>query len=179
MSANRSRVASVAIASLFAGLAAIGLTLLRQDRHMEAAVQAPAESFRLDAPGDVLMADGVDQNGKIVDRMPPGTVRMVAFSLRGSDLSEELEFWQRVRRSAGSGTFFLGICVDKNCTLRAQNLRADLPILVAGELTGMVAMLQARAASSFLVTDGRARIVAEVQIQRSSREVAAGIRAAR
>lgn len=115
--------------------------------------------------GKTLGIEGVDQRGRIVEGLPSGARKIVAFALKGSTLATEIAFWRKVRESAPVGTAFVGMCADRKCVALAPQLDTDLRILVAGEAGGLSEVLRAGRAGDFLVTDDHARILAAPRLR--------------
>lgn len=145
---------------LLAAALAMGWRLVSQIRGLAAALRTlpPSPSSVL---GTTLMANGVDQNGRIMDRMPPRTKRAVFFAMSGDTFPTGLAFWRSVERAAPPDTFFVGICADERCASLAPGAHADFPILAYAEVSGLRDVLQASRAGRFVITNDRAIIAAE------------------
>ena len=180
MSRIRGAIFIVALVALLAASLATGWRLVVQILSLRAERRVVLLEPPLDFRGAVLMADGIDQHGRVLDQMPPRTRRMVAFALVGRGFGTEIAFWGRVRAMEGPSTFMVGICGDSACASRARLCGAGFPVLVDGEVVGILAALQAYRSGDFLLTDSRARILAEPPLTgRSAAAVVAEIGTAR
>lgn len=124
----------------------------------------------LEQIGNVLWADGVDQHGQVVDRMPRGARRMVVIPLSGGTMRRDVPFWQDVSRRAPQDTFFLAICSDRVCAAEAPEVSSRIRIIVAGEVAGMIAANRAASVGKFFITDNAARILAVPRVGASGAE---------
>lgn len=174
----RSAATAAALLSIAAGALAIGWNLAVEIAGLRASTRAlPPDPIA--ERGSVLMANGIDQGGRTVDRMPLGTNRMVVFVLYGPEISTTVAFWQRMRQGAPPGTFFLGICGDQACAAAAAPAHAGFPIIVDGEVVGIRVATRAARAGRFFVTDNRARVLAVPAVRSTPKDTRAEIEGAR
>lgn len=173
-----SATVSVALLGLLAASLAMGQRLISDIADLRTQMRS-AQMRPLNRRGAVLMANGIDQSGRVVDQMPPGTKRMVVFVLTGPTLEADLSFWDAVNRTAPRGTFLLGMCGDQQCASKASRAHAGFPILIYGEVAGQAAAFPVFRDGEFFVTDGRARILSTPPWHRSLPEALAEIEAAR
>src|ERR1022692_2004117 len=111
---------------------------------------------------------GIDVSGQMVNKIiPPGTKRFVVFSLRGTTLEQDLNFWGGLAAllPKESGIRFVGFCDTTACAQRVGHLYESLsfPVIAYGDAGASQAVLNADAQGDLILLSGALETISKVR----------------
>lgn len=155
-------------AALIAVLAVYGIRLGREARTLN----SQADGFKEIAmtSGNIVLRSlaGIDASGQMVNNViPPGTKRLVVFSLRGRTLEQDLHFWSSAASllSKESGVRLVGFCDTSACAQAVRDLYQSLsfPVIAYGEANALQAVLSADEQGNLILLSGALQPLGKVR----------------
>jgi hypothetical protein len=111
---------------------------------------------------------GIDVSGQMVNKIiPPGTKRFVVFSLRGTTLEHDLNFWGGLATllQKESGIRLVGFCDTSACVEGVGHLSQSLrfPVIAYGDAGASQAVLNADAQGDLILLSGALETISKVR----------------